>query len=266
MSVKDEEAACFFMEAEQDGGRLHPAPVAPVDRGAHGLAALMLVIGAAIAVALTAVSEEVYDAVVAKDGVAAFDRPVLDAAIGLRTPVIDHWVTWFTDLGGPIGMPIIAVAIVLVMVLRWRSWTPPALMLAAVAGSLAMTTTGKAVIGRVRPPLSDAVPPFESSPSFPSGHALNSTVIAGLVAYLLVRRLDGRLSRTLVVVAAVAWALAMGLSRVFLGHHWLTDVMAAWTLGLAWLTFVITVHQLFLLLQRSRRRRVADGGEVPHSG
>ena len=77
----------------------------------------------------------------------------------------------------------------------WRSRTPLILMLIAVAGSLLLTTVGKQVIGRVRPPLVDAVPPYESSPSFPSGHALNSTVIAGLVAYLVLRRVHSTLAR-----------------------------------------------------------------------
>jgi undecaprenyl-diphosphatase len=106
--------------------------------------------------------------------------------------------------------------------------------------------------------LSDAVPPYESSPSFPSGHALNSTVIAGLVAYLLLRRLETRLARVITVILAAGWAIAIGLSRVFLGHHWLTDVVFGWILGLAWLSLVITAHRLFLTLRRSRAQVGAD--------
>jgi membrane-associated phospholipid phosphatase len=43
----------------------------------------------------------------------------------------------------------------------------------------------------------------------------------------------------------------MGLSRVFLGHHWLTDVIFAWLLGAAWLALVITSHRLFLTIRRA---------------
>jgi membrane-associated phospholipid phosphatase len=50
----------------------------------------------------------------------------------------------------------------------------------------------------------------------------------------------------------VVWVVVMGLSRVFLGHHWLTDVVFAWLLGSAWLALIITAHRLFLTVRRGR--------------
>jgi undecaprenyl-diphosphatase len=154
-------------------------------------------------------------------------------------------------------MTIIAGCATALMVWRWRSRTPLVLMGIAVAGSLTMTVVGKAAVGRARPPRVDAVPPFESSFSFPSGHALNSTVIAGMIAYLVVRRLESRLARVAAIAAAGLWAVSIGLSRVFLGHHWLTDVMFGWVIGLAWLSIVITAHRLFLTVRKTRQNRAA---------
>ena len=221
--------------------------------GAHGVLAVTAAVGAVLVSALTLAAGGIYDAVEEGDGVSSFDRPVLDRALALREPGLDRGLTWFTHLGGPTGMTVIALALTVAMTWRWRSRTPALLMLVTVAGSLTATLVGKAVVGRLRPPRVDAVPPFESSPSFPSGHALNSTAIAGMVAYLLLLHLQRTLTRVLAVVLAVGWAVAIGLSRVFLGHHWLTDVMVGWVVGLAWLALVVTAHRLFLTVRAQRR-------------
>ena len=195
------------------------------------------------------------------DGISELDRPALDLAIALRTPTKTQWATGFTHLGGPIGMTVIASIVTFTMTWRWRSRTPLVLMLVGTARSLLMTSVGKAIVGRPRPPLAEAVPPYEYPFSFPSGHTLNSTVIAGLVAYLLLRRLSSTGARVATVAVAVVGAVVMGLSRVFLGHHWLTDVVFAWLLGIAWLALIITAHRLFLTIrgQRTRAAQPVDG-------
>ena len=239
-------------------GRLLVRVVERVAAGvsAHAVLYVTLLVGLVIVMAFAAGGAAIYEAVVENDGISRLDRPALDRAIALRTATNTQLVTWFTSLGGPVGMTVIAALLTLAMVWHWRSRTPLVLMLIATAGSLLMTTVGKAVVGRARPPLTGAVPPYEYAFSFPSGHTLNSTVIAGVVAYLLLRRLTTTWARALTVVVAVVWAVVMGLSRVFLGHHWLTDVAFAWLLGSAWLALIITAH-------RSSSRSVGGGRMRP---
>jgi undecaprenyl-diphosphatase len=222
-------------------------------RGLPGEAVLLLtaLAGGLLTLGLAAGGAEVYDAVAEHDGVAGLDHPVLAQVMGWRSSSIDRLMTVFTHLGGPVGMTAIATVITVVMSWRWRSWTPLILMAVTVAGSLTFTTVGKAIVGRARPPLMDAVPPYEYSFSFPSGHTLNSTAIAGMVAYLVIRRLRSTAARVLTGIAAALWAAAMGFSRIFLGHHWFTDVLFAWLLGMAWLTILITAHRLFLALRET---------------
>jgi membrane-associated phospholipid phosphatase len=220
---------------------------------AHTVLYTTLLVGLVTVMGFAAGGAAIYDAVAENDGISRLDQPALDTAIALRTPTNTEWATAFTHLGGPIGMTVIAALITVAMVWRWRSRTPLVLMLIATAGSLLMTNVGKVIVGRARPPLSEAVPPYEYAFSFPSGHTLNSTVIAGVVAYLLLRRLRTTWARALTVVLAVVWAVVMGLSRVFLGHHWLTDVAFAWLLGTAWLALIITAHRLFLTVRRRRQ-------------
>jgi membrane-associated phospholipid phosphatase len=214
--------------------------------GPHGALVLTLLLGLALAAVLTTMFALVYESVVGADGVAVLDHPALADGKALRSPALDAIVTAYTDIGGTIGMPVLAVAALLVLSVKRRSWTPAILIGLAGAGSLAMTVAGKQIFGRARPDLSDAVPPYDYSPSFPSGHSLNAVVIAGVVAYLVILRQKTRQSRIATAAAAACFAITIGLSRVYLGHHWLTDVIAAWMLGAAWLALVITAHRLYL--------------------
>ncbi|HET6826165.1 MAG TPA: phosphatase PAP2 family protein [Amnibacterium sp.] len=214
--------------------------------GSHGALALTLAIGVVAVFLLAFLASRVYDAVTERDGVAGLDLPVLHAAMSMRSPVPDTVAAIVAVVFGPVGMPVLALAAILLLALRRRSWTPVLLVAAAGVGSLAMTIAGKDIIDRHRPLRIDAIPPFETSPSFPSGHTLNATVIAGVVAYLILLRRRSAAGRTVTVVAAAVIAIVVGLTRVLLGAHWFTDVLAGWLLGAAWLALVITAHRLYL--------------------
>ncbi|WP_284975133.1 phosphatase PAP2 family protein [Arthrobacter sp. efr-133-TYG-104] len=226
--------------------------------GPYAALVITLAVGLAVVLALALVFGEVYESVTEADGVAGLDHPVLDAAKSVRSPALNVAVTAYTDIGGTIGMPIIAVVIMIWLALRRRSWTPVILIVTAGLGSLLMTIAGKQLFGRARPNLSDAVPPYEHSPSFPSGHSLNSIVIAGIVAYIIILRLETTRARVVTILVASAFAITIGLSRVYLGHHWLTDVLAAWALGIAWLALVITAHRLYLTVRARHAEHVVS--------
>ncbi len=220
-------------------------------------------VGAAVFVALLAASAAVYDAVADSDGVSGLDQPVLQAMIALRTPGNEYWVTAFTNLGDTPSMVVLTLVLTGLALWRWRRRSIAVLVVVASTGSLVFTAAGKAVVGRKRPPLAFAVPPYEYAPSFPSGHTLNSTVISLTLAYVVVWLGRRWWIRGLSVLAAVCWSVAMGLSRVFLGHHWLTDVIFGWLFGLAWLALVGTVHRILVVLERRERLRAAEPGVPP---
>lgn len=159
-------------------------------------------------------------------------------------------------------MPLLAAAAVAGISLRRRRWTPLVLTLIAAAGSLVMTVVGKNLVDRARPPASLAVPPLEASPSFPSGHTLNATVLTTVVVYLVLMETTAVWQRVVSIVGGLAFVVAMGLSRVYLGHHWLTDVVAGWAIGFAWALAVVTAHRLWLTLRDDGR---PDDRSVPES-
>ena len=75
----------------------------------------------------------------------------------------------------------------------------------------------------------------------------------GVSAYLVMLGRRHLRSKLLVGSVVVVFVVAMGLSRVWLGHHWLTDVIAGWLVGLAWLGTVVTAHRVKVTLDRAER-------------
>jgi membrane-associated phospholipid phosphatase len=224
--------------------------------GAHGALLVSLIGGAAIAVAATYATTRLYDAVVGSNGIESIDRPILKRAITLRSAELDATAAAIARAFGPIGLPAIALTVAGALSLRQKSRTPLILTAVATAGSLAMTIGGKDMIDRHRPERRYAIPPFESSPSFPSGHTLNTTTLAGVIAYLIVLQQRRNLPQIATIGAAVATSVTVGLSRVLLGAHWFTDVLTGWISGSGWVSLVITSHRLYLT---SRSQNASSG-------
>ena len=224
---------------------------------------LTILVGGVITVSLALLGAEVYDDVVDSAGLANLDKPALAFAEGLRSPGLDAFVTGFTNLGGGVGMPILASILTAWLTFLSRNWRPLILVGSAAAASITATTFGKKLVGRTRPDHADAVPPYEDSPSFPSGHTLNTTVVISLIVYLICLQFQLMWVRVTAITAGIIFIIAMGLSRVFLGHHWLTDVMAGWTLGLAWVGVVIMAHRLFHLIRRREHAGAAPSFDRP---
>lgn len=220
-----------------------------------------VVLGIALTIALGAallfvqLFGEVAESVADSEGVAAWDRGILDWAVASRDTWPTGLISWYSNTGGPIWQPIVTVAVVATLAWRWKDITPVVLTAIATGGSVLMTIVGKNVYGRARPPLDLAVPPHESSFSFPSGHTLNATVIVGILAYLLIRHFWDRSRWVVVLIVAVAlvYAITMGLTRVYLGHHWFTDVLGGWALGLAWVSAIVAVHRVWRTVRRRER-------------
>src|SRR3978361_182612 len=118
--------------------------------GPHAALILTLAVGAVIAAVLTAVFSEVYESVVDADGVAGLDHPVLDAAKSVRSPALNLVITGYTDIGGTVGMPVLALVTTVVLALRRRSWTPAILIVIAAAGAFVVTIPGHKLVGRAQ--------------------------------------------------------------------------------------------------------------------
>lgn len=132
----------------------------------------------------------------------------------------------------------------------------------AMAGGSAIGALFKLLFMRARPMIEQALIPLPETYGFPSGHALSSLIYFGCLA-LIVLSGDASFRRKLIVaVLCAAAALAIALSRVFLGVHYLADVVGAWMLGAAWLSLVTMIAIRWAAgsaEERRAKKRRADG-------
>lgn len=112
------------------------------------------------------------------------------------------------------------------------------------ASSVAVTTVVKLIVQRPRPSI-DLVNVISdlSQSGFPSGHVLAFTAFSGFLAFLAHTLLKRSWVRTVLITVFLVLALSMGVSRIYQGHHWFSDVMGAYLLGSLWLAFSIRVYR-----------------------
>ena len=101
----------------------------------------------------------------------------------------------------------------------------------------------KRIFERVRPDIFPVI--AESGYSFPSGHAMGAICFYGILAYFAGLGLRSKPLRWGLMAAAGIYILLIGLSRVYLGVHYPTDILAGYAAGATWLFFCITLHRIF---------------------
>ena len=139
----------------------------------------------------------------------------------------------FSWLGGWIGLTALGIAAAVLLV-HERAWLDLGFFAAAYLGSQLVVALLKEWFDRPRPDVGSAVPLPESA-AFPSGHATAGVASLGALAVLAAERLPSRRARSWLWVGVAVLGVAVGLSRIALNVHYVTDVLAGWCLGLGWL-------------------------------
>ena len=185
--------------------------------------------------ALGAVTQDV----LASESLNAVDRPVLDF-------FVQHRETWLTSVNTVVtaaGSSAVLIPAVVIVGLAWwarrRSWRPAAMLGGAYLGAEGLFRLIKILVGRPRPPVAQAAGHFSGS-AFPSGHATLSAAVYGMLAALLAAASTTWARKVTVWAAAVFLALLVGATRLYLGAHWLTDVIGGLVLGSLWLFALLT--------------------------
>lgn len=161
---------------------------------------------------------------------------------GIRSPFFVSFFKGITWLGNEF---LVVALVSIACALLWRALPSRAYALglaAAVFGAGGTTYILKYLVGRARP---DGIIPavVESSPSFPSGHATLSLALYGFTAYFLCKQFPEK--KPLILAAATVLILIIGFSRLYLGAHFPTDVLAGYVVGGIWIFIGVRITRIF---------------------
>ena len=220
----------------------------------EGYLGLHLTVGLMVSAAFIWIFGGITEDVLTGDPLVSVDTWVLEQVRFFRTPLATAVMTAFTALGG--GRMIagggLAVGIYLIVKKRFDDLL---IYLTAILGGSVLAFVLKTAVHRVRPHAGFALIQIGGW-SFPSGHAMMSIIFYGMLAYLFIRRTRSWRLQVLAVSAAGLIVFLIGFSRIYLGVHYLSDVLAGYAGGLFWLTVSITGLETY-------KRFAADS--PPHS-
>jgi membrane-associated phospholipid phosphatase len=200
------------------------------------------------------------------DPTVRFDRALDDYLHTRATPPLTTFFLIVTAFGSIEA--IVLVGVVVGGILAWgRRWLLLGSWLAAVAGSAVLNQLLKGLFERPRPYFEHPLL-IETSYSFPSGHAMESFVVYGMLAYFAVLALRSWKARVAVVCGAALLVVLIGFSRMYLGVHYFSDVLAGYAAGGVWLSALITGVET---IRRSKKEaktggRTSQNSSSTHSG
>jgi undecaprenyl-diphosphatase len=195
--------------------------------------------------------------IVHSSGVTSFDRHATDVVVSSRTAALDSAMKVVTWLGSWVALAVAAVVVAMLVMARRLPLLAAVVAVLAWAGEAGGVRIGKVFVARDRPP--EAIRLVQAHGwSFPSGHAATAALAFTVLAVCVMAVTGRRAARVLGWLVAGLAVAATAFSRVELGVHWTTDVIAGVVFTAAWLTAVNV-----LLRGRLRVRRPASGRSAP---
>jgi undecaprenyl-diphosphatase len=182
-----------------------------------------------------------------------FDTSVTSVIHGLNSPFMTSVMKFFTFIGA--GMPVVVIIMVIMLFLYqvFHHRSELILFAAAVIGSAILNALLKLIFQRARPIINRMID--ISGYSFPSGHAMGAFTLYTILAFLLWRHIHSFLGRVLLLIFCSFMILMIGLSRIYLGVHYPSDVLAGFLASLSWLAMFIWIFRSC----QDKRNRVGSG-------
>ncbi|NTW28329.1 MAG: phosphatase PAP2 family protein [Coriobacteriia bacterium] len=194
-----------------------------------------LLAGVAVAALCLAAFFELAEDFRISSAIAKFDSSVTAAVHAWRTPELTRVFMLVTSIANGATMWLL-VAVVSLGLYAFRHRAEAIALAGTVGAGALLGALAKNLYVRTRPPSGNALIALPTSYSFPSGHALASLLFFGMFGVLVGYAVKCGWPRVLTAVVAAVVIVLVGLSRVYLGVHWPSDVIASWLFGGAWLS------------------------------
>lgn len=218
---------------------------------------LRLTVGAAISIYCLYLFWGVAQDLISKDPLILADLRLMSVVQMFRAPSFDNAMLFVTYLG-TWQIVVAGAALMSIGLALSRRWPWLVGLWVSIGGGEAIVWTLKNVFGRQRPDLVNALLPAQG-PSFPSGHAFVAVSFYGFLACYAIYRARKFRVRTLILISALLSIIALGFSRIYLGVHWPSDVLASYALGGAWLAIVTTALSIAEARNASNASRPVTG-------
>jgi undecaprenyl-diphosphatase len=173
--------------------------------------------------------------------ISTFDIQTINFVANFRNPTLNQLMIFITNLAST--KTIIAATIISLLILFFlKKWSYIQCLLISVLGGQIIVFFIKNLICRSRPFPNNALV-FENDFSFPSGHSFSAIAFYGIIIFFIINHLQKKIYKHLVVLLGILLIITIGISRIYLGAHWPSDILASFFLGSLWLFTVIKIHQ-----------------------
>ncbi|MFQ3546216.1 phosphatase PAP2 family protein [Halobacillus rhizosphaerae] len=179
----------------------------------------------------------------------AVDQAAVNVVKYIQAPWLQNVAGWVTETGSVMWLSVGSVLLILLLFFftKYSNWVPVYFII-NMAGISALTKVMKLIFERKRP---EVLAQYDGTGfSFPSGHSTGSMVFYGFIIYLIAISPLNKKTRYTINVLLGLYILLVGCSRVYLGVHYLTDILAGFSFGLAWLAICIASLEITMWNQR----------------
>ncbi|WMX54669.1 phosphatase PAP2 family protein [Peribacillus sp. R9-11] len=179
-----------------------------------------------------------------------FDRAVISFVQGLESPFLTTIMKVFTFIGSSSSIIILSLLVLFYLYKVLKHRLELVLFSAVVVGSTLLNLILKLFFQRARPDLHRLIE--IGGYSFPSGHAMNAFTLYGILTFLLWRHISTMWGRTLLILFSVMMILTIGISRIYLGVHYPSDIIGGYLASGCWLAISIWVFQKYKESQKNK--------------